>query len=67
LFEEEVHPVTGACDIPSLPFRFSRVSRWSTRPSPTLGEHTAEVLGEIGMPDAVERLRAEGVTGERLG
>jgi benzylsuccinate CoA-transferase BbsE subunit len=32
------------------------------RPAPRLGEHTAEVLGELGLrPGEVERLRAEGV------
>jgi benzylsuccinate CoA-transferase BbsE subunit len=32
------------------------------RPAPRLGEHTAEVLGELGIgTDEVERLRAEGI------
>ena len=30
LFELEEHPVTGAHEIPTLPFRFSRVDRWLT-------------------------------------
>ena len=37
LFEVEEHAVTGAHEIPTLPFRFSRVGRWLRLPAPTLG------------------------------
>jgi crotonobetainyl-CoA:carnitine CoA-transferase CaiB-like acyl-CoA transferase len=66
LFEVEDHPVTGRHEIPGLPFRFSRVDRWAPRPSPTLGEHNDEVLGEVASPEELGRLRAAGVIGERL-
>ena len=66
LFEEEVHPVTGTNPIAGLPFRFSHVDRWARRPSPTIGEHNDEVLGEVVSPDELEALRAKGVIGEGL-
>jgi crotonobetainyl-CoA:carnitine CoA-transferase CaiB-like acyl-CoA transferase len=66
LFEIEDHPVTGSHPIPALPFRFSRVERWTTRPSPTLGEHNREVLAEVVSDVELERLRADGVIGDRV-
>jgi crotonobetainyl-CoA:carnitine CoA-transferase CaiB-like acyl-CoA transferase len=66
LFEEEVHPVTGSHPIAGMPFRFSHVDRWARRPSPTIGEHNDEVLGEVASPDELEKLRASGVIGEGL-
>ena len=43
------------------PFRFSGTQAAVLRPAPGLGEHTSEVLGEIGYPPAViARLRADG-------
>jgi crotonobetainyl-CoA:carnitine CoA-transferase CaiB-like acyl-CoA transferase len=67
LAESEDHPVTGVHDLPTLPFRFSRVDRWHRRPSPTLGEHNDEVLASLGLsPAEIVRLRELGVIGERL-
>jgi crotonobetainyl-CoA:carnitine CoA-transferase CaiB-like acyl-CoA transferase len=66
LFEPERHPVTGDHDLPTLPFRFSRVPAWLRRPSPTLGEHNDEVLAELGLPaDEIAALGALGVIGDR--
>ncbi len=66
LFEDEVHPVTGTHEIPVLPLRFGHVDRWLRRPSPTLGQHNAEVLGEIEPDQArLAALEAEGVLGTR--
>jgi crotonobetainyl-CoA:carnitine CoA-transferase CaiB-like acyl-CoA transferase len=32
------------------------------RPAPRLGEHTGEILGDLGVPaDEIARLRADGV------
>jgi len=66
LFEVEDHPVTGGREIPGLPFRFSRVERWITRPSPMLGQHNDEVLGEIATPDELAHVRDLGVIGDRV-
>jgi len=66
LFEEEDHPITGTHLVPGLPVRFSRVSRWNRRPSPTLGQHNDEILAEIGLADAAPRLREHGIMGDRV-
>ena len=43
------------------PFNFSLTPVAARRPAPGLGEHTSEVLGEIGYaPERVARLRADG-------
>ena len=42
-------------------FRFSESPAVAVRPAPDLGEHTGEVLAEMGYPDGkIARLRAEG-------
>ncbi|MGP0030492.1 MAG: CaiB/BaiF CoA transferase family protein [Acidimicrobiales bacterium] len=65
LFEVEGHPVTGAHQIPMLPFRYSRVDHWLRSPSPTLGQHNDEVLGQLGLePSAVDALRRQHIVGE---
>jgi crotonobetainyl-CoA:carnitine CoA-transferase CaiB-like acyl-CoA transferase len=65
LFEMEHHAVTGQHEIPTLPFRYSRVGNWLHSPSPTLGQHNDEVLGEIGLDaDARDRLRQHHIVGE---
>jgi crotonobetainyl-CoA:carnitine CoA-transferase CaiB-like acyl-CoA transferase len=66
LYEDEDHPVTGTHAIPGLPFRFTHVDRWARRPSPTIGEHNDEVLGEVATSEELDQLRAAGVIGEGL-
>jgi crotonobetainyl-CoA:carnitine CoA-transferase CaiB-like acyl-CoA transferase len=67
LFELEDHPITGTHPVPTLPFRFSHVTRWMRSPSPTLGQHNDEVLGEIGVEaDTRTSLRSRHVIGEQL-
>jgi crotonobetainyl-CoA:carnitine CoA-transferase CaiB-like acyl-CoA transferase len=56
LFEVEHHPVTGDHEIPTLPFRFSRVDHWLRSSAPTLGRDNNTVLEELGYSPA-ERLR----------
>jgi crotonobetainyl-CoA:carnitine CoA-transferase CaiB-like acyl-CoA transferase len=52
----------GRLRYPGAFARSNKTAIGITRPAPRLGEHTAEVLGEIGIGDAeVARLRAEGV------
>ena len=67
LFETEDHPVTGAHEVPMLPFRFAHVARWLRLPSPSLGQHNDEVLTELGVDVEVrEMLREKRVIGDRL-
>ena len=56
------HPTTGAVKMPAWPVRFDGTPP-RVKPSPLLGEHSAEVLsGWLGMsPQEVEALRQEGV------
>jgi crotonobetainyl-CoA:carnitine CoA-transferase CaiB-like acyl-CoA transferase len=66
LFEVERHPVTGDHEVPMLPFRLSGVAAWLRFPSPTLGEHNAELLAEVGVDaDGLAALAAGGIVGER--
>jgi len=66
MFEEEDHPVTGRHELPTFPVRFSRVERWHRRPSPTLGQHNQEVLGEVAGAAEIAGLEAAGVVGDRV-
>jgi crotonobetainyl-CoA:carnitine CoA-transferase CaiB-like acyl-CoA transferase len=66
LFEVEDHPVTGRHEMPTMPFRFSDVDAWMSRPSPTLGQHNAEILSEVASDDELLHLRSEGIIGEKL-
>jgi crotonobetainyl-CoA:carnitine CoA-transferase CaiB-like acyl-CoA transferase len=75
-FEVEEHAVTGAHPIPMVPFRYlhrdaaardgARAS-WMRRPSPLLGEHNDEVLGDLlGLPpEELATLRERDVIGDR--
>jgi benzylsuccinate CoA-transferase BbsE subunit len=45
------HPEMGAVEIPGRPFVMSRTPWELRRPAPRLGEHTREVLAEVGCPD----------------
>jgi crotonobetainyl-CoA:carnitine CoA-transferase CaiB-like acyl-CoA transferase len=65
LFEVEDHAITGSHEIPTLPFRFSRVVRWLRSPAPTLGRDNEAVLGELGYSHAaIVGLRQSGLVGD---
>ncbi|MCP4242594.1 MAG: CoA transferase [bacterium] len=67
-FESVEHPVVGHIVIPTLPFRYASVKRWTRFPAPTLGQHNREVLGGLLGLDGPEldRLEAEGIIGDQL-
>lgn len=61
LVTKAVHSVEGEIDLPGIPFRFSDTAADVRRAPPTLGEHTDEVLGEIGKSaEDIARLRERG-------
>jgi crotonobetainyl-CoA:carnitine CoA-transferase CaiB-like acyl-CoA transferase len=65
-FEEVDHPVAGRHPIAGPPFRFATVDHWHRSPSPTMGQHNREVLGELGLSDAeIDQLASDGVIGDR--
>ena len=61
-FVEVEHPGRGRLRYPGACARSNASAIGIRRPAPRLGEHTAEVLGELGLGAAeLARLRAEGV------
>jgi crotonobetainyl-CoA:carnitine CoA-transferase CaiB-like acyl-CoA transferase len=64
-WEPQTHKVVGEQDAPTWPVRFSaEPQRPARRPAPLLGEHTNEVLRELGLTSAeLADLRATGVVG----
>jgi crotonobetainyl-CoA:carnitine CoA-transferase CaiB-like acyl-CoA transferase len=66
-FETPDHPVVGPMPLPSLPFRYASIDRWTRTPAPTLGQHNEEVLcGMLGLSaDELAALEANGVIGTR--
>jgi crotonobetainyl-CoA:carnitine CoA-transferase CaiB-like acyl-CoA transferase len=66
-FEGLDHPVAGPARYSTLPMRFSRGPQTlHTRHAPLLGEHSAEVLREVGLAEAaITSLETDGVTGRQ--
>ena len=64
-FEPVEHPHVGTHEYPTWPMRFSAgPERYWRGPAPTLGQHTDDVLRELGVTAAeIERLRADAVIG----
>ena len=59
------HPTEGTVTVPGFPYKFSATPPRIERGAPLTGEHTREVLAEIGLPDEdVARLLDAGVVVE---
>lgn len=55
------HPVLGNVPIPGYPVRFSAQAAGTLRAAPGIGEHTEEILGELGYGAAeIARMRDSG-------
>ncbi len=48
---EVEHPVAGPTRLVGIPVKLSETPGAVCRPAPTLGQHTAEVLGELGLEE----------------
>ena len=58
------HPTAGTLRMTGSPIKLSRYTATVRRPPPTLGEHTDDVLGELGYSATeIATLRDEGVVG----
>ena len=61
-FVEYEHPTEGRVKTPGFPIRFSKTPSTIARGAPLVGEHSREVLGELGLDaDAIDRLVESGV------
>ena len=61
LFEESDHPVAGHVRLPRHPVRFGGTPAHLTGDAPTLGQHTDEILVELGHGDRIVEWREAGV------
>jgi crotonobetainyl-CoA:carnitine CoA-transferase CaiB-like acyl-CoA transferase len=61
LFEESQHPNAGRLRQPRHPTQFLRTPARLGGPAPTLGEHTDEILAELGWADRRPTLRQDGI------
>ena len=61
MFTEFDHPVAGRARLPRHPTQFHGTPAALGGVAPALGEHTDEVLSQLGLEDRIEELRATGV------
>jgi CoA:oxalate CoA-transferase len=63
MLERIDHPELGPIVVPSTPLRLHGTAKVETRPSPTIGQHNAEIYrGWLGLsPEEVEGLKGNGV------
>lgn len=60
-FASSPHPTSGEVTIPGAPFKMSETPWHLSSPAPTIGQHNAEALAELGLDAAeISRLKEEG-------
>lgn len=63
--EELDHPVVGRLATIGAPFRYASVDKWLKTAAPTLGQHNAEILSDLGFEaQEIDALQRENVIGE---
>ena len=61
-FVELAHPVAGTHKYPGAPLKFGRTPWEIRRPAPTLGQHSGEIFGAIGISESAQsELKRKGV------
>ena len=55
------HPVAGRLRQPRPPIHFEKTPAALGDPAPTLGQHTDDLLRELGLGDEIPRLREAGI------
>lgn len=67
-FPEQHHPDLGALRYGGFPWRFDHAKLFAERPPPRLGEHTREILTEVGFDaEEIDTLYRDDVVGTVLG
>ena len=61
MFEEADHHIAGRTRLPRHPARFGSTPAALTGGSPGLGEHTDEILAELGLGDRIAALREKAI------
>ena len=61
LFEYQSHHVVGQVRLPRHPAQFASTPASLASGSPMLGEHTDEILADLGLANRIAALRSEGV------
>jgi crotonobetainyl-CoA:carnitine CoA-transferase CaiB-like acyl-CoA transferase len=60
MLEESRHPAAGRLRQPRPPARFGATPTATGGPAPTIGQHTDDILAEIGLASEIAALRAAG-------
>ena len=61
LFVESDHPIAGRVRLPRHAARFGGTPAEHGAPAPGLGQHSDEILVELGLGDRIAELRAAGI------